>query len=264
MRWIDIILPEPGINQQLDESAGRGRAAMADASPRSRRATAWTPSAVDRRMAEVGQPAVPGRDRRATPRPSRPITTAAERDRSPRLDRSPEHDDLVGYHLRGRRRLAACPGPGCTTALAFLLREAPHLRRRPVGSRPARRAARPALDAAPGARPLPAGRRRSSRRLRGHPAQLRPTDARPPEMLFVPGHTDANIRRLIYREAEAIQAALEGTARWARPWPASRCRPQRHHAQPTCASRASPTRPPLRRAHQPAGRASDDGRARTG
>jgi hypothetical protein len=32
-------------------------------------------------------------------------------------------------------------------------------------------------------------------------------------MLFVPGHTDRKLRRLIYREAEAIQGALEGGLR---------------------------------------------------
>jgi hypothetical protein len=39
--------------------------------------------------------------------------------------------------------------------------------------------------------------------------QLRPVGTSRPEMLFVPGHTDRERRKLIYREAELIEGALE-------------------------------------------------------
>jgi len=204
MRWIDIILPEPGTDQELD----RGLAEAADLARRY--------SAVQQRdgldaasllavMAQTGR-ILFEQLTRVVPRafdPARPATTLE----LPDLGEA-DHDALTGFHLVVDAAWLGLPWAWLHNGLSFVLEQHPLC----ASPRPA------SLPPAPTRRPWMQRQVRASflvgddgtQALRAVRDQLQAPDARLPELLFVPGHTDPQVRRLIFREAEAIADALRG------------------------------------------------------
>jgi hypothetical protein len=203
MRWIDIILPEPGINQNLDTLCEEA-AAVAATIPAIQERDGLDAVTVAQAMGEAGRllfRAVTGTD---------PMAFAAGAEgrgsETPDLD-DPEHDGLTGFHIVAGGRWLDLPWSWLHNGVAFLLATHPIAAGPRPSGLPAEQARRPWMQrqfraaylvgddgtcALPSVLPL-----------------LRPADALPPELLFIPGHSDPQRRRLIYREAEAITTALD-------------------------------------------------------
>ncbi len=208
MRWLDIILPEPGSNPGLDSAGAETRRLAASIAAIQERDGLDAPS-VTACMAEAGRillaavrNAVPGAF----------DGTGAEAVESPLLGDA-AHDTLVGYHLVVDPTRLDLPWNWLHTGLAFVLE------RHPVswGLRPA--------GAERGAATRPWHERMQRARFlvddRGEGGLRRTLDllrdgAARPEVLFVAGHSQEEIRRLIHREGEAVAAAV-AAASWAAP-----------------------------------------------
>lgn len=205
MRWIDIILPEPGTHQKLDTLLSDAQTkwkALTEVQGRD----GLDNVSVVRHLGQVGEmlfQAVVACDPEA-------FHTEVERPglQMPALD-DPNHDDLVGFHLVVAPGWPFLPWHCLHNGLDFLLMKHP-------------------IETSPFPSAIPTGTEKRpwmQRFLRagflvdeiGHSAlpgtldQLRPEDLASPEFLFVPGHTSDKIRRMIYREAEAIEGAVKGT-----------------------------------------------------
>lgn len=106
-----------------------------------------------------------------------------------------DRDDLVGYHLLTPPDLVGVPWHWLHNGVAFLLETAP-ICAAEHGSRV------PEVD------PPRLWMQRHSHALFG----LEPDQRHCPEILFVPGHGRDEIRRLMFREADGIDAALDSAA----------------------------------------------------
>ena len=206
MRWIDIFLPEPGTNLHFDHDCQEA-AAMAAGLGIIQERDGLDAVTVTSCMAETGRilfqalaDTLPGA---LAPDPQRPgFSALAVGDR--------HHDELIGFHLIGRGNQLDLPWTWLHNGLEFMLVGHPIC----VGLHPSD----PGSRVSP--RPWMQHLIRSRFLVGAHgetnlPAilpQLLPSANLAPEVLFVPGHGDRNIRRLIFREAEAITSALQGGA----------------------------------------------------
>lgn len=203
MRWIDIILPEPDNHPVLDghlASAARFAAEI----PVLQEEHGLDSIKVIELMTKAGQELFQG------------VTAANPGAFSPNWDtdsfRPPslgqkEHDTLVGYHIVAGETWVGLPWTWLHNGVGFLFEKHPICAgifgsRLPEGSNH-----RPWMQRLTRAQFL-VGENGGSN-LREILSQLRPGDEVLPEVLFVPGHTDSERRKLIYREAELIDGALE-------------------------------------------------------
>jgi hypothetical protein len=206
MRWIDIRL-----NRHEEAQAVLGLLNQAEDLCRSLPAL--------QRSAGLDSPAVVELMRRAGQLLFRAVTQANAEAFSPAPDRggvidpeigSPEPDCLIGYHLVVDPGDLALPWTWLHNGVFFLLEKHPVCASQ-VGSHPAdsilrspwmKRFQEALLSAGIwGERPL--------RKVLG---RLRPRECADPEILFVPGHCESRIRRLIYREGDGIRRALAAGA----------------------------------------------------
>lgn len=202
MRWIDITLPEPGIHQEMDALLSDAVAAMARIPEIQTRDGLDAVSMVEV-FAEVGRLlflAATATDPEAFS-PSRDGNTAS----GPPLG-DPGHDALRGYHIVAQPDVLDLPWHWLHNGVGFLLERHPICTGTTTASLPAESDQRPWMQRCRRAEFLVA--EDGTSHLNGILPQLRPQGSINPQMLFVPGHTDRKLRRLIYREAEAIQGAL--------------------------------------------------------
>lgn len=203
MRWIDIILPEPETDQEFDARMAEALY-LVNAVLELQQKEGLDSPAVPERMAEVGRalfralsehdPAALSPDRQD----GKVIPT-------PEIGH-PDHDGLVGYQIVTTGPWAGLPWNWLHNGIGFIFQKHPIC----VAEHSAE------LPAAAEQRPWMARCRRASflvgedgesdlyhtlDQVRfGHEAQ--------PEILFVAGHTEQQMRRLIRREAEAIEGTL--------------------------------------------------------
>ena len=204
MRWIDIILPEPGTDQALDQGLAEAGALAARYQAVQERDGLDAASLLPV-MEQAGR-CLFAQLVRSVPRAFDPGRAAATLDLPEVGERS--HDALVGFHLVVDAAWLGLPWTWLHNGLNFVLEQHPLC----ASLRPA------SLPPAPARRPWMQRQVRAgflvgeggAQDLRAIRDQLLAPDARLPELLFVPGHTDPRMRRLIYREAEAIADALAG------------------------------------------------------
>jgi hypothetical protein len=203
MRWLDINLPEPGTRQNLDRALAAARDAAA-ALPGIQQRDGLDSPTVTRHMAEVGRmlfQAVLDHDAGAFV-PERPDAV-----RTPCLV-GRDHEDTVAYHLVMDDAWRDLPWTWLHNGLEHLLAKHPlcwadHGAGLPdAGGRPWMQRQVQAGFAVGGA---------EGTDLRHIVRQVRTDGVGRPHMLFVAGHSEEAMRRLIYREAEAIAAALAGS-----------------------------------------------------
>jgi hypothetical protein len=195
MRWIDIPLPPPGSCPAFDRHLARAGAFLSDL-PRLQERSGLDSPAVVEQMTLAGQDlfqAVTAADPAAfCPDPGR---SGSETPASGRA----EVDCLVGYHLVAEGDQVNLPWHWLHNGVEFLLSRSP-VCAAAHGSRV------PAVD------PDRVWMHRFGEELFAEAAAH--PDARPsPEILFVPGHGNDEVRRLMFREAEGIDAALRGAPR---------------------------------------------------
>lgn len=202
MRWLDINLPEPGTRQKLDTDLAEARSATARITELQQR-DGLDGLAVTRHMAEVGRmlfQAVTGSDTGAFV-PERTGST-----HTPCLVGT-DLEDALAYHLVMDDTWRDLPWAWLHNGLEHVLVKHPlcwsnHGAALPTDS------PRPWMQ-----RQVRAGYmvgRGGSTDLRHTLHQLREDGVGRPQLLFVAGHSKESVRRLIYREAEAIAAALAG------------------------------------------------------
>ena len=203
MRWLDITLPEPGNCQEFDAQLAAAHE-LAGSVVEIQELHGLDSFRILDLMREVGQilfQAVATADQEAFS-PAR-----VEQNRSlPKLGQ-PDHDALTGYHIVAGTEHLSLPWTWLHNGLEFLFEKHPIC------------ASLTGAELLPGQEDRPWMQRMTRSRflvgedgsssLRDTVAQLRPDGGLMPELLFVPGHSDRQTRRMIYREAEAITAALE-------------------------------------------------------
>jgi hypothetical protein len=205
MRWIDIILPAPGMHQELDTLLDKARTAWQGLAEFQARDGLDNVSVV-RHLGLVGETLF------------KAVTAWNEQAFSPGIDRfgslvpdlaDSEHDQLVGFHLVVSPEREYLPWNCLHNGLEFLLVQHPIVTSALPSAIPTGSETRPWMQ-----RFLRAGflvDDLGETTLRGTLDQLRPAGLASPEFLFVPGHTSDKIRRMIFREGEAIEAAVKGT-----------------------------------------------------
>lgn len=202
MRWIDIILPETETNQEFDTFMAEAVYLTSDMLDLQERHGLDSPKVVDK-MAEVGrrlfQAITSQNDQAFIPGEHSKIN------QTPRIG-IPQHDELVGYHIVTSGEWAAMPWTWLHNGLEFVLEKHPICTATKASTLPETAAQRPWMSRWLRADFLVDDAGDSD--LYNTLDQLRPQNLTQPEILFVPGHTDEQIRRLIQREAEAIQGAL--------------------------------------------------------
>ncbi len=190
MRWIDIPLPRPGTCQETDRFLDEARA-LADSIPDLQRRYGLDTPAITRRMEEAGRKlfqAVTAQDPAAfRPDPTRPGADA------------PETEDRLGYHLIVAPEQDGLPWHWLHNSMAYLL-ETCAISSARHGSRV------PEIDAPR------LWMQRHSDALFADGADAGGRQRPRAEILFVPGHGRDEIRRLIFREAEGIDQALDAVA----------------------------------------------------
>jgi len=202
MRWFDIILPEPGTDQSLDRDLAEA-AALAARYPQVQQRDGLDAASLLPVMEQTGRCLFEAL--------SRTVPRAFDRTRPAATVDAPDvgeaaHDNLTGFHLVVDGQWLGLPWNWLHNGLHFLLEQHPLC----ASLRPA------ALPPTPARRPWMQRQVRAgflvgdggAQDLRAVRDQLQAPDARLPELLFIPGHTDPQMRRLIYREAEAIAEAL--------------------------------------------------------
>jgi hypothetical protein len=202
MRWIDIILPEPGIHQELDAGLAAARDMAADILEIQER-YGLDEIRVVKTMAEVGNlmfQALATWDPEAFDPVHTPTGTI-----TPRLGQ-PEHDTLTGYHVRTGHQRPAMPWTWLHNGVSFVFEKHPICSSTTGSDLPPGRLDRPWMQRQVRSHYLLD--ETGSNSLRGTLDQLRKEDVKLPDLLFVAGHSNRQFRRMIYREAEAIQAAL--------------------------------------------------------
>jgi len=199
MRWLDITLPAPGTNQQMDDHLSAAIEKMTRIPEIQTRDGLDAPAMLDV-FADVGRHlflAVQAVNTEAFA-PTRGLHTAPT---DPLLD-DPEHDNLLGYVINTSDEHMALPWHWLHNGVEFLQSKHPIC----TLSTETETTPRPWMQRRQRAAYLLADD--GSHNLRGILPQLRGTAATP-DLLFIPGHTNRQLRRLIYREAEAIEGALE-------------------------------------------------------
>jgi len=202
MRWIDIDLPEPGIHQELDSGLAAARDQAADI-PEVQDRYGLDAIRVLEIMAEVGHLmflALTSWE----PEAFSPVQST-ESTHTPLLGQ-PEHDKLVGYHIKAGSERASLPWTWLHNGVSFLFDQHPICASSHGAELPDGRLDRPWMQ-----RQVRSGYlldESGSSSLSGTISQLRQQGTPAPDLLFVAGHSDRKLRRLIYREAEVIQAAL--------------------------------------------------------
>jgi len=202
MRWIDIILPEPGADRRLDEGLEAVAQAMPDIHAIQERdgVDAVTVTAFMARLGrELFQAVTAALPDAFNPDPTRAVAEF------PALDQA-DHDDLLGFHLVVSGPRLRLPWTWLHNGLDFLLVKHPVCAASHRASCRGVEHPRPWMQRLTRAAFLVGENGETS--LPAVCSQLRPHPAAMPEVLFVPGHADAGIRRLIFREAEAIAAAM--------------------------------------------------------
>lgn len=202
MRWIDIILPETETNQEFDTYMAEASYLSSDLLELQEKHGLDSPKVIEK-MAQVGCrlfKAITSHDQQAFIPASNPNTS-----RTPEIG-IPEHDELVGYHIVTDSEWAAMPWTWLHNGLEFVLEKHPICTATAPSKLPAAAAQRPWMSRWIRADFLVDDAGDSD--LYNTLDQLRPENLSQPEILFVPGHTDEKIKRLIQREAEAIEGAL--------------------------------------------------------
>jgi hypothetical protein len=203
MRWIDIILPEPTIHQELDTRLAAA-AGLAGEIPALQDQYGLDSIRVIEVMTRAGQELFKGI---IASDPEAFSTTRGSKSSDPPALGQPEHDDLVGYHIVTSAAWVGLPWSWLHNGVGFLFEKHPicsatHGSRLPEGS-----LLRPWMQRMTRARFLVG--EEGSNTLKETISQLKSVGANRPEVLFIPGHTDRKRRKLIYREAELIEGAIE-------------------------------------------------------
>jgi hypothetical protein len=202
MRWFDIILPEPGTNQGLDHDLAEA-AALAARFPHVQQRDGLDAASLVPVMEQTGRCLFEALTR-AVPRAFDRTRPAATVD-APDVGEA-AHDNLTGFHLVVDEQWLGLPWNWLHNGLNFLLEQHPLCASLRPSALPPIQARRPWMQ-----RQVRAGflvGDGGAQDLRAVRDQLQTPGVRLPELLFIPGHTDPQMRRLIYREAEAIAEAL--------------------------------------------------------
>jgi len=203
MRWIDIILPDPTMHQELD-SRMAAAALLAAEIPALQEQYGLDSIRVIELMTRAGQELFQGII--AADPEAFSFTRGSESGDTPTLGR-PGHDELMGYHIVTAPAWVGLPWSWLHNGVGFLFEKHPictatHDSRLPEGN-----LHRPWMQRLTRARFLVG--EEGGNTLKETISQLKPDGASRPEILFVPGHTDRKRRKLIYREAELIEGAME-------------------------------------------------------
>lgn len=202
MRWFDIILPEAGADPRLDRDLADVAAAALAYRELQRRdgldaaGLITVAEAAGRQLLAAVTRAAPGafdRTRRAAALESPAVGERA-------------HDALTGFHLVVDPAWLGLPWTWLHNGLSFVLEQHPLCAGTRPAAPPVAGAGRPWMQ-----RQVRAGYlvgEGGAQDLRAVRDQLREPGSRAPELLFIPGHSDPQTRRLIFREAEAIADAL--------------------------------------------------------
>jgi hypothetical protein len=203
MHWIDIILPEPGIHQDHDLLVTEAIYLLSDL-PDIQEKQGLDSRAVMDVMREVGQKLFQSllvqNDQAFNPE------KASNRTSVPVLG-SAEHDNLQGYHVVTSEQNIGLPWQWLHNGVEFLLEKHPICTSVLPSALPDADEARPWMQRQMRAQFMVGDNGDES--LKAILNQLRPGKTAEPELLFVAGHTDEQIRRLMFREAEIISGSLE-------------------------------------------------------
>ncbi len=203
MRWIDIILPEPTIHQELDTRL-EAAAGLASEIPAIQDQYGLDSVRIIEVMTKAGQELFQGII--ATDPEAFSSSRRSESREIPALGQ-PEHDELVGYHIVASPARVGLPWSWLHNGVAFLFEKHPICTATHGSGLPEGSLHRPWMQRLTRARFLVG--EEGGNTLTETIAQLRPDGVSRPEVLFVPGHTDRKRRKLIYREAELIEGAIE-------------------------------------------------------
>lgn len=203
MRWIDIDLSTRKISHEVEDLLVEARA-VADGIPRIQERDGLDARSVIDRMRAAGTKlfqAVLAHDQEAFHREAGQsgITTPNEIGDEPA--------ELVGYHLTTQDRHVGLPWNWLHNGLEFLAAKHPICASCNPSAPDESDRGRPWVQ-----RMIRAGflvGENGSTDLQAILPQLNPNRSLPPELLFIPGYSEDPIRRLIYREAEAIEQALD-------------------------------------------------------
>jgi len=204
MHWIDIKLPEPGIHPQMDNLMSSALGKMA------RIAEIQARDGLDANNM-LGIFMAVGQDLFQAVTVFDPEAFSPERasELSGDLTLGDEtHDNLRGYHIVTDPEVVDLPWHWLHNGVGFLMERHPITTGTSTSLMPAKSTRRPWMQRYLRSDFLVGDDGATD--LKAILPQLRPDDAELPQMFFVPGHTDRKLRRLIYREAEAIQGALSG------------------------------------------------------
>jgi hypothetical protein len=203
MRWIDIILPEPTIHPELDQHLATAQH-LAGQIPALQESFGLDSIRVREVMEEAGREIFQGLVA-VDPGAFSPSRGAATGD-MPVLGQ-PGHDDLVGYNIVTNAQWVGLPWAWLHSGAGFIFEKHPICSSTNGSRLPEGDLQRPWMQRLTRAQFLVG--EEGGDTLAETLSQIRPDNARRPEILFVPGHTDRERRKLIYREAELIEAALE-------------------------------------------------------
>lgn len=205
MRWIDIILPEPQTHQKLDSLLEQAVTEGKILEQIQNRDGLDNIHVVDQ-MAKIGQLLFQGV---MSFQPKAFNDDGADVGHpTPGLG-DPDHDQLVGFHLVVDSQWPLLPWQWLHNGVGFLLEKHPITCAERGSQLPTGRSSRPWMQRCQRADYLVD--EEGGTDLSSTLDQMHPTGASEPEFLFVPGHTDRQIRRMIYREAEAMEMALNHT-----------------------------------------------------
>ncbi|MFO7608246.1 MAG: hypothetical protein R6X35_03475 [Candidatus Krumholzibacteriia bacterium] len=211
MRWLDIYLPDPADSPVLAAACRQARTLAADL-PAIQERDGLDAVGVTARMAEVGMTLCQAIGA-VRPQAFAPTADAGgDATTTPPLG-DPDHDGLLGYHLVVAPALLDLPWNWLHTGLGFVLEHHPLAWGTRAAGAARRRPARPWFERMQRARYLVGDAGEAG--LPATLAHLRAGVARP-EVLFVAGHSEEVVRRLIHREGEAVAAAL-ADRRWGEP-----------------------------------------------
>ena len=205
MRWLDITLPEPKKNQKLDSLVEQALAGIEELDHIQQR-DGLDNITVTEQMAAVG--------RLLFQALNLCDENAFHVDKNPQQCQTPllgddRHDLLVGFHIVASADWPELPWAWLHNGLGFLLEKHPITSAPRSADLPEGTACRPWMQRCRRAEFLVDDQGTST--LAGTLDQLRREAGATPEFLFVSGHTESKVRRMIYREAEAISQALEHT-----------------------------------------------------
>ena len=205
MRWLDITLLEPGKNQKIDSLVDQALAGI-EVLDQIQQRDGLDNITVTEQMARVGRllfQALTLCDENAfhVEKNTHQTVTPQMGDKT--------HDLLVGFHVVVSEDRPELPWAWLHNGLGFLLEKHPITSSSLSAGLPGPDQCRPWMKRCRRAEFLVDDEGASS--LAGTLEQLRLEAGAIPEFLFVSGHTESKVRRMIYREAEAITQALEHT-----------------------------------------------------